>query len=143
MKNFAVPCLPDWKENISMTYSGFIVRYVNLWQRNILNDYEKARLTSLCYKFGEMFFVYFSMKALTRKIHELASDFPGFANEHGAVGFVSEEEVESLDHEINLKFDQWSYVRSEIWGDFDLQGSGMSNIQRLTTTFLHQHQGNV
>ena len=119
------------------------MRHVNLWQRIILNVHEKARLTSLCYKFGEMFPVYFSTKALTRKIHELASDFPGFADEHGAVGLVSEEEVESLDHEINLKFDQWSYVRCEIWRDFDLQGSCISNIQRLTTPFLHQHQGNV
>ena len=31
-KNFAVSCPTDWKENISLNYSGFIVRHVRLWE---------------------------------------------------------------------------------------------------------------
>ena len=53
-------------------------------RKHILLDHEKARLTSLCYKFGELFPVYFQRVALTRKIHELVFDFPRFVEEHRA-----------------------------------------------------------
>ena len=72
-------------------------------RKRILLDHEKKRVTSLCYKFGELFPVYFSRVALTRKIHELVFDVSRFVEEHGTVGLFSEEEGESLHHEINLK----------------------------------------
>ena len=82
-------------------------------RKYILLDQEKARLTSLCCKFGELFPVYFRRVALTRKIHELVFDVPCFVEEHGAVGLFSEEEGESLHHEINLESAQLSSVRSD------------------------------
>ena len=82
-------------------------------RKHILLDHEKARLTSLCYKFGELFFVYFPMVALTRKIRELVFDVPRFVGEHGTVGLFSEGEGESLHHEINLESAQLSCVRSD------------------------------
>ena len=72
-------------------------------RKRILLDHEKKRVTSLCYKFGELFPVYFSRVALTRKIHELDFDVSRFIGEHGTVGLFSKEEGESLHHEINLK----------------------------------------
>ena len=82
-------------------------------RKHILLDHEKARLTSLCYRFGELFLVYFPMVALTRKIRELVFDVPRFVGEHGTVGLFSEEEGESLHHEINLESAQLSCVRSD------------------------------
>ena len=51
--------------------------------------------------------------ALTRKIHELVFDVPRFVDEHGIVGLFSEEEGESLNHEINLESAQLSCVRTD------------------------------
>ena len=82
-------------------------------RKRILLDHEKKRVTSLCYKFGELFPVYFSRVALTRKIHELVFDVSRFVGEHGTVGLFSEEEGESLHHEINLESAQLSSVRSD------------------------------
>ena len=81
--------------------------------QEIYHDHEKARLTSLCCKFGELFPVYFPRVALTTKIHELVFDVPCFVEEHGTVGLFSEEEGESLHHEINLESAQLSCVRSD------------------------------
>ena len=67
-------------------------------RKHILLDHEKARLTSLCYKFGELFPVYFPRVALTRKNHELVFDVPRFVEEHRTVGLFSEEEGDSLHH---------------------------------------------
>ena len=82
-------------------------------RKRILLDHEKKRVTSLCYKFGELFPVYFPRVALTRKIHELVFDVPRFVEEHGTVGLFSEEEGESLHHQINLESAQLSCVRSD------------------------------
>ena len=82
-------------------------------RKHILLDHEKARLTSLCYKLGELFSVYFPRVVLTRKIHELGFDVPCFVEEHGTLGLFSEEEGESLHHEINLESAQLSCVRSD------------------------------
>ena len=46
--------------------------------------------------------MYFPREALTRKIHELVFDIPCFVEEHETVGLFSEEEGESLHHEINF-----------------------------------------
>ena len=57
--------------------------------------------------------MYFQRVALTRKIHELVFDVPRFVEEHGTVGLFSEEEGESLHHEINLESAQLSCIRSD------------------------------
>ena len=41
--------------------------------------------------------------SLTQKIHELAFDVSCFVKEHETVGFLGEEEGESIHHAINLK----------------------------------------
>ena len=82
-------------------------------RKHILLDHEKARLTSLCYKFGKLFPTYFPRMALARKIHELIFDVPRFVEEHGTVGIFSAEEGKSLHHEINLESAQLCCVRSD------------------------------
>ena len=81
--------------------------------------------------------MYFPREALTRKIHELVFDIPCFVEEHETVGLFSEEEGESLHHEINFESVQLSCVRS------DLEWSSMSNVHRLRAFFLHYHQGSM
>ena len=81
--------------------------------KHILLDHEKVRLTFLCYKFGELLPVYLPRVVLTRMIHELVFDVSGFVEEHGTVGLFSEEEGESLHHEITFEYAQLFCVRSD------------------------------
>ena len=81
-------------------------------KKHTLLDHEKARLESLCSKFGELFPAYFPRVASRRKICELFCNLPRFVEEHGTVSLFSED-GESLHHEINLKPAQLSSVRSD------------------------------
>ena len=81
-------------------------------RKHTLLDHEKARLESLCCKFGELFPLYFPRVASTRKIRELFCNVPRFVEEHGTVSLFSED-GESLHHEINLESAQLSSVRSD------------------------------
>ena len=81
-------------------------------RKHTLLDHEKARLESLCCKFGELFPLYFPRVASTRKIRELFCNVRRFVEEHGTVSLFSED-GESLHHEINLESAQLSSVRSD------------------------------
>ena len=57
--------------------------------------------------------MYLPRVVLTRMIHELVFDVSGFVEEHGTVGLFSEEEGESLHHEITFEYAQLFCVRSD------------------------------
>ena len=97
-------------EELLRIYSG--ARSV-MARRQLLLKIEKVTLKSLCYNFGALLPVYFPISTLTHKIHELVFHAPRFIDDHGTVGFFSEEKEESLNHLINLEAAQLFCFRND------------------------------
>ena len=67
---------------------------------------------SLCTGFGH-FTKYFPNENIPLKIHELVFDVPRFLAKHKTLGYLSEEEGESVHHSINKQLQQYQSVRDE------------------------------
>ena len=107
VSNFSKLCSVLLDENLKKKFVDLFDLYSvarNLMARKgYLNSEKIDTLTFSCYGFGSKFSVYFPDVPLTRKIHELTFDVPGFAKEHKTVGLFSEEEGESIHPAIDLE----------------------------------------
>ena len=70
--------------------------------KQLLTDMDIQNLRPYCFKFGELYPVFFPEKpCLTRKIHELVFHLPRFVELHKTVGLFSEKEGETLHKVVN------------------------------------------
>ena len=70
-----------------------------------LTEDEILSVEELCMGFGK-FTIHFPNETVTRVMHELIFDIPCFLAEHRTLGYLSEEEGESLHCSINKQLQQ-------------------------------------
>ena len=77
-----------------------------------MTEAEILSVKELCTGFGQ-FTINFTNETVTRKMHGLIFDVPHFLAKHKTLGYLSEEEGESLHCSINKQLRQYQSIRNE------------------------------
>ena len=80
--------------------------------RRFLTDDEITILEGNCYMLGERFPLYFPVRNITRKIHELVFNVPRFVKKWRTIGMLSEQEGESKHAAVNAELRSLACVRN-------------------------------
>ena len=103
---------PEFHEHISECFRIYSELDKLISAKRFLTETEINTVKSLCTGFGN-FTKYFPNENISRKIHELIFDVPRFLAKHKTLGYLSEEECESVHHSINKQLQQYQSVRDE------------------------------
>ena len=103
---------PEFHEHISESFRIYSELDKLISAKRFLTEVEILSVKELCTGFGK-FTVNFPNETVTRKMHELIFDVPRFLAKHKTLGYLSEEEGESLHCSINKQLRQYQSIRNE------------------------------
>ena len=103
---------PEFHKHISESFWIYSELDKLISTKRFLTEVEILSVKELCMGFGK-FTVNFPNETVTRKMHELVFDVPRFLAKHKTLGYLSEEEGESLHCSINKHLWQYQSIRNE------------------------------